>query len=169
MFPAVPTGRNSYHRSRACFQPSNGSHPRRGRIPIDLVHRYLACRRSNPGLQDAQGENYRRRHCTRRRWRASHHRHALGSLPPGARGLGSTTVSFVLLQEATGVGPDDLVNEDRTVLGPPHATKIAPTRPSPIVAGAHDLHVGTSRIHDGLTVVISWSGAGVSSEDRSDV
>src|SRR5450631_4321070 len=74
---AVPTYRNSYHR---CREPSNGSNPCRGRIPVDLVRRCLVCRRSNPGLQDTHGENYRRRRSTRPWWLTSHYRHALGSL-----------------------------------------------------------------------------------------
>jgi Protein of unknown function (Hypoth_ymh) len=57
---------------------SKGRHPRRGGIPVDLVRRCLACRRSNPGLQDTHGENYRRRHCTRPWWLTAHYRHALG-------------------------------------------------------------------------------------------
>ena len=74
---ALPTARNGSHRSH---EPSNGSHPRSGGIPVDLVRWYLACRRSNPGFQDAHHEKYRRRHCTRRCWRTSHYRHALGPL-----------------------------------------------------------------------------------------
>ena len=74
---AVPTYRNSYHR---CREPSNGSNPCRGRIPVDLVRRCLVCRRSNPGVQDTHGENYRRRHSTGPWWLTSDYRHGLGSL-----------------------------------------------------------------------------------------
>jgi hypothetical protein len=70
---------DSYHRSYACVQPSNGRHTRRGRILVDPVCRCLARRRSNPSLQDAYCENDRRRHCARPRWRASHHCYSLGS------------------------------------------------------------------------------------------
>jgi hypothetical protein len=74
-----PSGRNSYHRSCACVEPSNGRHTRRGRLLVDPVCRCLARRRSNPSLQNAYCENDRRRHCTRPRWRASHHCYSLGS------------------------------------------------------------------------------------------
>ena len=72
-------GQNSYHCSCACVQPSNGRHTRRGGLLVDPVCRCLARRRSNPGLQDADGENDRRGHCARLRWRASHYCHTLGS------------------------------------------------------------------------------------------
>jgi len=61
-----------------CREQSNRSNPCRGRIPLDLVRRCLVCRRTNPGLQDTQGQNYRCRHCTRPWWLTAHYRHALG-------------------------------------------------------------------------------------------
>jgi hypothetical protein len=75
-----PSGRNSYHRSRACAESPNGRHARRSRLLVDPVCRHLARRRSNPSLQDACCENDRRRHRTRSRRRASNHRYALGPL-----------------------------------------------------------------------------------------